>query len=421
MRPAIFLFAVLLSATAMAQNWYKGTTHSHSLWSDGDSAPSIVAAWYKDAGYHFAVLSEHHILQEGERFVSIMDGSRFGTAQVQQVQDRFGEDWPEIITTDRGKQRMRLKTHEALSAELNEDERFLLIPGEEITTLWNPPHMNGINLREAVKPVQRGDKIKIAEGYIQKVAAQSEKHGVPMLVHLNHPNFEAGYTAEQIAEIPSLRFFEIFNAQRAVRSWGRPEMGRPPHERLWDIAMTLRLQRDPDYVLYGLGTDDCHDYQEWGTGHNNPGRGWVMVRAEKLDANTIVEAMQRGDFYASSGVTLRDLRIDDQAITLDINAAPDATYTTRFIGTRKGYDPDSKPFLDADGKEVEGATRIYSDDIGAVLLETTDNPAVYTYTGDELYVRAEVHSSEVMENPSREDDKQRAWTQPVLVQRRAAH
>ena len=57
------------------------------------------------------------------------------------------------------------------------------------------------------------------------------------------------------------------------------------------------------------------------------------------------------------------------------------------------------------------------EDIGVVLLETAANPAVYPFTGDELYVRAKVVSSKPQENPVREGDPQIAWVQPVRVAR----
>jgi hypothetical protein len=50
-----------------------------------------------------------------------------------------------------------------------------------------------------------------------------------------------------------------------------------------------------------------------------------------------------------------------------------------------------------------------------VLAETKSNPAAYAFTGEELYVRAQVVSSEDHPNPYAKGDKQRAWVQPVLV------
>ena len=63
-----------------------------------------------------------------------------------------------------------------------------------------------------------------------------------------------------------------------------------------------------------------------------PDRGWVMVRATHLTPENIVLAVKRGDFYASSGVELREVYFDESAQTLRVNVEPagNATFTTRF-------------------------------------------------------------------------------------------
>ena len=89
-----------------------------------------------------------------------------------------------------------------------------------------------------------------------------------------------------------------------------------------------------------------------------------------------------------------------------------ARYTTRFIGTLKGYDPTRKPVTDEDGKPLP-VTQRYSDDVGRVLATVEGTTARYTLTGDELYVRAVVTSTDPPENPSFPDQRRQAWTQPV--------
>ena len=51
--------------------WFKGNTHTHTLWSDGDDLPESVADWYKRHGYHFLVLSDHNILSRGEKWKTL--------------------------------------------------------------------------------------------------------------------------------------------------------------------------------------------------------------------------------------------------------------------------------------------------------------------------------------------------------------
>jgi hypothetical protein len=48
--------------------WYKGNTHTHSLWSDGDDFPEMIMHYYKSHGYDFIALSDHNIFAEGEKW-----------------------------------------------------------------------------------------------------------------------------------------------------------------------------------------------------------------------------------------------------------------------------------------------------------------------------------------------------------------
>lgn len=416
MRTFAFLTTLLLSALTFAQEpplqWFKGHTHTHSLWSDGDAPPEWIAAWYKEHGYNFLCLSEHHILQHGEKLITVREKSLLSPERVQMLRDKFGPEWVQIVEQD-GNPRMRLKTHEELSAHFNEPGKFLLIEGEEITTVSGNPHVIGLNLREAVKNHKgKTDNKTILEQYFGDIDKQEAQHGQPMLGHLNHLNWNDGVSVESLLDVPGLKFLEVYNGQRSVHTWGWPEKKRPSSERSWDILLALRIQNDPNYILYGVGTDDCHDYWEWGPSHHNPGRGWVMVRAAALEANALVEAMERGDFYISTGVSLKDVRRDGNRITLEIAPEKGVTYKTQFIGTRKGFDPTSTPALDDQGQEMTHTTRNYSDTIGQVFSETAETTATYELTGDELYVRAKVTSSKPQENAPYEGDTCMAWTQP---------
>lgn len=90
------------------------------------------------------------------------------------------------------------------------------------------------------------------------------------------------------------------------------------------------------------------------------------------------------------------------------------TYTTRFIGTRRGYDPDSRSVTDAEGKEIR-TTRRYSRDVGATLVEVEGTTARYTLKGDEIYVRAKVISSRQNESSHVPGECESAWLQPIVV------
>jgi hypothetical protein len=56
-------------------------------------------------------------------------------------------------------------------------------------------------------------------------------------------------------------------------------------------------------LLYGLAVDDAHTFKDPGNpAVAGPGRGWVMVRAERLEARGAARSDGTGDFYSSTGV-----------------------------------------------------------------------------------------------------------------------
>src|SRR5262249_43140825 len=162
---------------------------------------------------------------------------------------------------------------------------------------------------------------------------------------------------------------------------------------------------------YGLATDDAHVYHSFGVGKVNPGRGWVMVRAPYLSAEAVVRALEAGDFYASSGVTLTDVRKDGGRLTLAIQPEPGVTYTTRFIATPRDARLTSAPRKDAEGKPLP-VTQAYSAEVGKVVAESKSLEPSYQLTGRELYVRAKVISTKAHPNPYQKGDVEVAWTQP---------
>jgi hypothetical protein len=435
---AVFLLAVLVAPPSHAEEarWFKGNLHTHSLWSDGNDYPEMIADWYKRNGYHFLTLSDHNILQEGERWLELkapvsMKGEviqRGGGEVIKKYLARFGRTWVEQREVN-GKQQVRLKPLAEYRALLEEPGRFLMIPSEEVTSAWKqektateperggPVHINVTNPRDFVTPAPGRTAFEIMQATANAVLAQREKTGQPMFLHLNHPNFVWGVTAEELMQVHHEKFFEVYNGHPGVNNAG--DETRLSTEAMWDAILTRRLAELKLDVMYGLAVDDSHNYHEFKLGTSNPGRGWVMVRARHLAPESIVHAMEAGDFYASSGVTLSDVRATAKDLTVVITPEAGVTYTVQFIGTRRAYDPKSEVMQPPAGSPARKGLphRRYSRDVGAVLAESTGTSATYVFRGDELYVRAKVTSSKPKPNASVAGETECAWVQPVVVAR----
>jgi len=416
----ILLPVLLIAMTAAADEprWYKGNTHTHSLWSDGNDFPEMISAWYKDHGYDFLCMSDHNTLAEGDKWVAeaMIEKKKMtlGKKVIDKCKARYGDDWLVTRTDEKGGLEVKLKTLEEYRGKLEEPGKFLLVQAEEVTGGFakSPIHINALNITEAIEPVK--DLVSIRETIrknLQNIAAQAAKTGRPIMAHVNHPNFRWGISAEDLAHVIEDKFFEVYNGHPMTYPEGDPLRADTSTDRMWDIASTIRLVELKQPPLYALGTDDSHHYHG---GTATSGRGWVMVKSDKLDPNALVEAMQRGDFYASCGVTLEDVSFDPatRKLTVKIKGEPGVKYTTEFRGTPKNYDRAVKE-VPAPADDNYPVRLKHSEDVGKLLASSESLESSYQMTGDELYVRAIIISDKVMDNPATPGQLQKAWTQPV--------
>lgn len=303
-------------------NWYKGNTHTHTLNSDGDSTPDEVVRWYREHDYNFLVLTDHN-------FLTNVDG---------------------------------------LNALHGADEKFIVIRGEEVSDSFDkkPVHINGLDVERVIKP--QGGKT-LLEVLQRNVNAIRDARGVP---HINHPNFGWVISADELKQVENNKLFEIYNGHPEVNNYGGG--GKPGLEEMWDAILSSGK------LLYGIAVDDAHVFKRpWDKDAPRPGFGWIFVRAERLSPSAILEAMERGDFYASTGVELTDYQASEKSITITVKEEGRSKYRVQFIGKN-----------------------------GHLLNETITNPAVYQFRGDEAYVRAKVLES----------NGKAAWTQPVIINKR---
>lgn len=394
---ALGVLALAYAASAAdgqaAPRWWKGNTHTHTLWSDGDGAPELVVDWYRARGYAFLALTDHNQLQDEERWFPVKEGSRLDAGRLAALKGRFGPE--RVVTSERG---LRLATLPELRRDFEAPGEFLLVRGEEVTAHFSAPasttapqrdypvHVNALNIEALVAPRGSTSPAALMNAAVAAIRAEGERAGRPVVAHVNHPNYKWGLDWEDLAALEGLGFFELYNGHRGTALEGDAQ--HPSLERMWDLALTWRLGHGGE-LLYAIATDDAHDYHGGAT--SRPGRGWIQVRAAALDADTLMRAMHAGDFYASSGVTLEDVRVEEGAMLVDV---ADSGCTVEFLGARKGGEP------------------------GAVLAATTADPAVYSFVGDELYVRARVTSPQPHPDPNVAGEPERAWTQPVRVVRR---
>ena len=304
----------VLPSQTQELNWYKGNLHTHTINSDGDSSPDAVARWYKEHRYHFLALTDHNYRTDPQGLSSLFGAS----------------------------------------------ERFLLITGEEVTSGFRgaPVHVNAFRLSETIPPASGQSVQETVQANVDRILAAGS------IPSLNHPFFRWAITPEMFRGIQRLKLFELFNGHPQTNDeWGL--------ENMWDSALTAGKK------IYGIAVDDAHQFKRFGPDLSNPGRGWIEVRAAELTQAAILDAVERGDFYSSTGIRLTELTSSEGVLDLRIEPTGDEKYLTRFIG--RG------------GKELD---------------RVVGQQASYRLKPGDGYVRASI----------RDSGGRRAWTQPVFAQ-----
>lgn len=379
-----FLFSCALTH-AQTSGWYKGNLHTHSYWSDGDEFPEMIMDWYKTHDYDFIALSDHNILATGDKWIKITRSKMYEDG-FQKYLGKFGKDWV-TYKIDSGRTSVKLKTY-AEYKPLFEDRDFLIIRSEEITDKFQgkPIHMNVTNIQQLIPPQGGVSVTDVMQRNIDAVARQRVETKVPMFLHVNHPNFYYAITANDIIDLKGDRFFEVYNGHPLVHNDG--DTLHPGTEAMWD-QINLAYLKKGQPMMYGLATDDSHNYHQFGAAYSNAGRGWVMVNAQNLTPESLIDAMEVGNFYASTGVILEVLSVKKNKVSLKVKAEPGIRYTINFIGARK------------DSNQTE------------ILKLVSGTEASFDLLADHLFVRVKITSSKIKVNPFKEGEFETAWTQPV--------
>ena len=304
---------------AQTLNWYKGNTHTHTLNSDGDSTPADVIRWYRETRYNFVFLTDHE-------YINNVD---------------------------------------ALNGVYGKPGSFVVLSGQEITDSFDkkPYHINALGISKVIMPSKLPGAVETLQRNIDEVNTAG---GV---AQVNHPNFGWALTADQLIKLQNYSLLEIHNGHPLVNNKGGG--GNPSAEEIWDAVLSSGK------LVFGIADDDSHYFKRIGDpAAPTPGQGWIYVRAVELTPNAIVDALRKGNFYASTGVELTDYKADNKQVVITVKEQTSSKYRIQFIGRN-----------------------------GRILSESITSPATYIIKGDEGYVRARVFES----------NGKMAWTQPVML------
>jgi hypothetical protein len=103
---------------------------------------------------------------------------------------------------------------------------------------------------------------------------------------LNHPHWAAQpWTAHEVKDLTGYYGIEVFS--------GVLSTGTANAEDVWDDLLRWGM------LIFGTAVDDCHDVTS-----SSFNKGWVHVFADTLNLTDIINALENGNFYASTGPTM---------------------------------------------------------------------------------------------------------------------
>ncbi len=387
----ILVFMACSTKEHITKQWYKGNLHAHSYWSDGHEFPEMIMDWYKTNDYNFTVLSDHNILAEGDKWITISEKEHLQIG-FQSYLRKYGNDWVNHQIDSTGNIRVKLKTYEEYKPLFEEDNKFLIISSEEISTGYNnkPIHINATNIQKFIAPLGGESTVEVIQNNVDAILKQQQETNTTILPHINHTNFRYSTSVNDFIQLKNVRFFEVYNGHPDVNNEG--DSTHLSLEKMWDL-INISYYEKKQPLLYAVATDDSHQYLELDKKNSNPGRGWVMVQSDSLNAVSLIQAMKKGNFYATTGIILKEIKFYNNTLKIEVEQELETKYEIQFIG------------VDTNKK------------VSKIIHKVNGNKAQFKITNNYLFVRAKIISNRTNKNFFDENEFEKAWTQPVIFKK----
>lgn len=237
-------------------HFYKGNLHSHTVNSDGKLKPEESVALFKEHGYSFLCFSEHDLYTDySEQFNTkdfiILPGL---------------ESSANLLRQEGSKDRLKVHhIHGILGTKKMQEEAT------------EPLYQH---MEHVAPPIYYGewDGAKVAQELCDKMRA----HGC--ITTYNHPIWSR-VRDEEFSNTQNITALEIFNYNTVNES------GTGYDVTYWDCMLREGKK------IWAVATDDNHNEGIF----DDACGGYIVVQADQLEHDAIIEAIIAGKYYSSSG------------------------------------------------------------------------------------------------------------------------
>lgn len=260
--------------------YFKANLHTHSTVSDGAWTPEQLKKAYKEQGYQIMAFTDHEVLVPQHHLSDpdflILNGYEFEVFQP-------------------GYSKHHRKTY-----HLN----FFAKDPNQRKQLYNHNYNWGNTLNYESQVVCDGDDNRsYSVQAVNDIIRQANEMGY--LVSYNHPSW-CLHSYPDYAGLKGLWAVEVYNNECALIGYDDDP----------NVNVFQDLLRQGNRI-FPLATDDFHALP-------NPRHifgGWIMVGAQKLEYGSVMQALEKGDFYASTGPQIHSLTLEGSKLRLTCDEA----------------------------------------------------------------------------------------------------
>ena len=263
-------------------DFYKANLHGHTKVSDGRESVEEVKGIYKSMGYQILAYTDHDVMVDhsdlnDENFLALTS-----------FEYEYTEPNPENISFD------FLKTYHFCLYAPRADETYY--------PQANPDYARIGNAANYVQEYYKGNAPH--EFDIEQVNALIEDaHAHGFLIAYNHPYWSIN-TAKDYEKMGPVDFMECGNTGCFLSGYVNDYTDTVYHEMLMN-----------GHRCFPTATDDGHSLKDYG-------KAWTMIKADRLDFESVFASMKRGDLYATWGPEIHNILFDPESCTLKVQGSP---------------------------------------------------------------------------------------------------
>ena len=315
--------------------YFKTNLHTHTTISDGKLSPEEVKALYKSKGYQVLCITDHNIIVDhsnmNEPDFLMLTGMEINLNQETYRPRLDGKTYHFNLISKRPDQRWSPgKVHGKFPGGLEYEKNMIC---EEMDYSHTPEAANA-------------------------VIAKANEMG--FLVMYNHPTWSC-HSYLDYTPLKGLWGMELRNSECCL---------------LGINENNFRVFKDisnSGNKIYPLGTDDLH-------GARAAGLSWIMVGASQLDYDSVIAALEKGDFYMSCGPEISSLSIDGNILKITCSDAKAITLECTGRFSRRAVADEGSVIREAEFDLTVFKERTYGDPSMYVYLTVTAADGTYAAT-----------------------------------------